>query len=107
MPFQVLFTPEAARQLHRLRAADRAAIADQCLSVLSVNPRLVSSSRVKRLQGMVFPPYRLREGQYRVFYDVEDASQRVVVYGVVSKADADQWLAASGEGERDEDSDSS
>jgi len=97
MPFRVLFTPDAARQLRRLRAADRANIAGQCLRMLSVNPTLVSGSRVKRLRGDVFPPYRLRVDDSRVFYDVDDASLTVMVYGVVSKAQADEWLDAFGE----------
>jgi len=95
MPYSVQFTPEAANQLRALRATDRVKIADQCQRLLSVNPSLESQARIKRLRGNVFPPYRLRVDDYRVFYDVEEARQTVMIYGVVSKAQANEWLAAS------------
>jgi mRNA-degrading endonuclease RelE of RelBE toxin-antitoxin system len=71
-----------------------AKIADQCRRILSVNPTLASRARIKRLRGGVFPPYRLRVDEYRVFYDVNEATQIVMIYGVVDKAQADEWLAA-------------
>ena len=80
-----------------------AKIADQCQRILSANPTLASKARVKRLRGGVFPPYRLRIDDYRVFYDVNEASQSVMIYGVVDKAQADEWLAAHQEVQDSED----
>jgi mRNA-degrading endonuclease RelE of RelBE toxin-antitoxin system len=93
MPHAVQFTPDAAAQLRELRAADAAKIADQCHRILSVNPTLQSKARIKRLVGVPFPPYRLRVDDYRVFYDVEEATQTVMIYAVLSKAQAREWLA--------------
>jgi mRNA-degrading endonuclease RelE of RelBE toxin-antitoxin system len=98
MAFRVLFTPLAAEQLRALRAVDRAVIADQCERMLSVNPTLESKARVKHLRGNVFPPYRLRVGQYRVFYAVDLDQETVMIYGVVSKEQAKAWLAVQSGG---------
>jgi mRNA-degrading endonuclease RelE of RelBE toxin-antitoxin system len=92
VPYSVEFTPEAAQQLRALRARDMARIADQCQRMLSVNPTLESKARIKRLSGNVFPPYRLRVDDFRVFYDVEEEIARVTIYGVISKAEANEWL---------------
>lgn len=94
MAYTVEFTPDAAQHLRALRATDRAKIADQCMRLLSVNPTLESKSRVKRLREGTFPPYRLRVDDHRIFYDVDEAKQTVMIYGVVSKAEANDWLAA-------------
>lgn len=102
MAYRVEFVPEAAAQLRRLRATDAARIVDQSIRLLSVNPTLESKARIKRLKGGVFPPYRLRVHDYRVFYDVDVDQKTVTVYGVVPKAEAGEWLAARQSEERDE-----
>jgi mRNA-degrading endonuclease RelE of RelBE toxin-antitoxin system len=89
----VEFTAPAVRELRAIRAAERADIIDQCRRLLSTNPTLTSKARIKRLTGGVFPPYRLRVGDYRAFYNVEEDANRVLIYGVVNKAQADEWLA--------------
>jgi mRNA-degrading endonuclease RelE of RelBE toxin-antitoxin system len=82
-----------------------ARIADQCQRLLSVNPTLESRARIKRLRGDVFPSYRLRVGDYRVFYEVEEDAQRVMIYGVVSKSQVDEWLMTFQEEQSDEEDD--
>ena len=94
MPYTVIFSAQASRELRRIRAADRAGIIDQCRRLLSTNPVLTSKARIKQLTGGVFPPYRLRVGDYRVFYHVEEEATLVRIYGVVNKERADEWLAA-------------
>jgi mRNA-degrading endonuclease RelE of RelBE toxin-antitoxin system len=94
MSYHVQFTPEAAKAVRALRATDAARIVDHCQRVLSVNPTLESQARIKRLAGEVFPPYRLRVDDFRVFYDVDEAARTVMIYGVVSKAQVNTWLAS-------------
>jgi mRNA-degrading endonuclease RelE of RelBE toxin-antitoxin system len=93
MPYKVEFSPEAARQLRVLRAADRARIFDQAQRILAVNPTMESRARVKRLVAVVSPAYRLRVDHYRVFYDVDEQARAVTVHGVVAKESAEEWLA--------------
>lgn len=59
-------------------------------------PKL-SKSRIKRLRGFVKPQYRLRIGDIRVFYDIEE--ERVEVLAIVPKSEAAEWLAQLGEEE--------
>jgi mRNA-degrading endonuclease RelE of RelBE toxin-antitoxin system len=54
----------------------------------------VSKSRIKRLRGLSRPQYRLRIGEVRVFYDV--ARNTVEVLAIVSKSEAESWLAQFG-----------
>ena len=54
----------------------------------------MSKSRIKRLRGLSQPQYRLRVGEVRVFYDV--TTEAVEVLAIVTKAEAERWLAAHG-----------
>ena len=58
---------------------------------------MTSKSRIKRMRGLTRPQYRLRVAEFRVFYDIVD--QEVQVLAIVSKADANRWLAEFGEAE--------
>ena len=102
MAYSVQFTPDAANRLRGLRATDRAKIAIQCQRILSVNPKMESKARIKRLRGDVFPPYRLRVDDFRVFYDVEEDTQTVMIYGIVGKVQAYEWLIAFQKEQSDE-----
>ena len=57
-------------------------------------PRKASSSLIKRLRGLSKPQYRLRVGEFRVFFDV--TKRRVEVLAIVPKAGADEWLSKVG-----------
>ena len=50
MPYEIRYSNEAVEQLKKLRVFDRTAILDQIEQVLSVNPNVVSKSRIKRLR---------------------------------------------------------
>ena len=54
----------------------------------------MSRSRIKRLRGLARPRYRLRVGDVRVFYDV--AGTTVEVLAIVTKSEAETWLAQFG-----------
>jgi mRNA interferase RelE/StbE len=50
--------------------------------------------RIKRLQGLRRPQYRLRVGDIRVFYDLSGTT--VEVLAIVAKSEAESWLAQFG-----------
>jgi mRNA-degrading endonuclease RelE of RelBE toxin-antitoxin system len=54
----------------------------------------VSRSRIKRLRGLRQPQYRLRVGDVRIFYDVTETT--VEVLAIVTKSEAESWLAEYG-----------
>jgi mRNA-degrading endonuclease RelE of RelBE toxin-antitoxin system len=89
----VTFTPEAESDLRALRTVDRVRIAEHCDRLLSTNPTLTSKARIKRLRPGAYPPYRLRVGDFRIYYDVDEVRRRVVIYGVVAKSQAEAWRA--------------
>ena len=94
MAFDVILAPAAVQQLRGLKANIRAAVRDAMEKHLRQEPARVSKSRIKRLQGLSQPQYRLRAGEIRVFYDVGE--KVVEVLAIVTKAQAEAWLQEEG-----------
>jgi mRNA interferase RelE/StbE len=99
MASEIILAPEAVSDLRRLSAHDRAKVRDAMEVHLRHEPTKVSKSRIKRLQGLSRPQYRLRVDELRVFYDV--AGTEVQVLAIVAKSDADAWLAEAGQPDED------
>ena len=94
MRYKIILATEAVEDFRRLTARDRSSIRDALQRHLRYEPGKESRSSIKRLRDVVRPQYRLRVGDFRVFYDVvEDA---VEVLAIVSKAEADGWLEGVG-----------
>ena len=51
---------------------------------------MISKSRIKRLREVTSPEYRLRVGNWRVFYALVE--NEVWIRGVVKKPEAEAWL---------------
>jgi mRNA-degrading endonuclease RelE of RelBE toxin-antitoxin system len=93
MPYEIRYSDEAIDQLKTLRAFDRTAILDQIEEVLAVNPTIESKARVKRLREPAPTQYRMRVGEFRVFYDVE--GEVVLVIQILSKKDSNDYLGGA------------
>ena len=85
MRYDIVLAPEAARQLRSLRAHVRGEVTDGIERHLRHEPDKLSRSRIKRLRGLAGPQYRLRVGEVRVFYDIEE--DRVEILAGVSAGD--------------------
>jgi mRNA interferase RelE/StbE len=83
--FRIVVRPLAAEQIRRLRRIDAVAILNAIERHLRYEPDRVSRSRIKRLRGFNAATYRLRVGDFRIFYDV--AEVEVVVIAVLHKRD--------------------
>lgn len=94
MRYEIILAPGALRDLQGLRAFERAQVRDAIERHLRHEPTRVSQSRIKRLQDLRQPQFRLRVGEIRVFYDVQETC--VEVLAIVAKAQADRWLAEEG-----------
>jgi mRNA-degrading endonuclease RelE of RelBE toxin-antitoxin system len=94
MRHAVVLAPEAAKAYRALPASLRANVRDALERHLRNEPTRVSKSRIKRLRALSQPQYRLRVGEVRVFYDVEN--EFVQVLAIVTKAEAARWLAEHG-----------
>lgn len=93
MPFELRYSEEAVNQLKALRAFDRAAVIDQIEKVLAVNPTLESKVGIKRLRQPAPTQYRLRVGEMRVFYDVDQ--DVVLIIQILSKQDSIGYLGGT------------
>ena len=94
MKYEIILAPEAAQDLKRLKAHDRAEVKDALERHLRHGPAKVSKSRIKRLRGLNHPQYRLRVGEIRVFYDITE--YHVEVLAIVPKSEAASWLEEMG-----------
>jgi mRNA interferase RelE/StbE len=72
MPYEIRYSNESVEQLKKLRVFDRTAVLDKIEEILSANPTVTSKSRIKRLREPAPSQYRLRVGEFRIFYDVEE-----------------------------------
>ena len=94
MRYEIGLSSDAIEDLRRLDARTRAAIRDALEVHLRYEPMKLSRSRIKRLQGLAQPQYRLRVGEFRVFYDVVEA--RVEIHAVLPKPKVSKWLREKG-----------
>jgi len=94
MRYEILLAPEAADDLRALKANLRTAVREALDTHLRHEPTKASKSRIRRLRGLSRPQYRLRVGEVRVFYDV--TGDTVEVLAIVTKSEAESWLAQFG-----------
>ena len=92
MAFRIELVDAAKADLRRLRGVDRAKVLDRIEMHLTYEPTIQSRSRIKRLRPGTYPPYRLRVEDIRVYYDVDETRQLVVVLGIVPKSESAAWL---------------
>ncbi len=83
--YTIMLKPSAIADLDTLRKYDATQIVDAMERHLQQNPTRESRSRIKRLRGISNPDYRLRVGDYRIFYVVDEIALRVDVLRVMHK----------------------
>lgn len=98
MRYEIILAPEAEEDLLNLKASDRAKATNAIEKYLRYEPEKTSKSRIKRLEGMEWPKYRLRIDELRAFYDViyDITGGTVEVLIVREKGEAMAWLAEYG-----------
>ena len=95
IPYRIEFVRSAKNDLRLLRKTDQVKVLDRIERHLTYDPRRQSRSRIKRLRTKTIPPYRLRVGDFRIYYDVDEQNRVVIVYGVVPKEQSETWLEQS------------
>jgi mRNA-degrading endonuclease RelE of RelBE toxin-antitoxin system len=86
--FEVRYAREAADDIRGLRAFDRQRLISAIPQFLTVAPTTVSRSRIKRLTQPFWSQFRLRVDDFRVYYDVDEATRVVNVLRVLLKGGA-------------------
>ena len=76
MPYHIDFTAGAARQLRKLPENIRDRLAPH-LNDLAKDPRLAGAKKLKGAAG-----YRIRVGDYRILYEIQDSASRVLIVTV-------------------------
>lgn len=96
MAYEVVIARRAVRAFNRLDARWRSAVKKAMRKYLETAPTREGKSKIKRLEGLRQPDYRLRVDRVRVFYDVNEEEKRVQVLGFVMKPEAKEWLEEHG-----------
>ena len=91
---EIILAPEAAQDLGKLGAYERAQVKSALETHLRFEPAKASKSRIKQLKGLTQPQFRLRVDEVRIFYDI--AGNRVEVLAIVTKDQAQEWLDRKG-----------
>ncbi len=89
MAFRIEYFPGAIRDLSGLRGFDRQQILDAIPLHLTHQPKQESRSRIKRMSQPFWSEYRLRVGEFRVYYDVDETAQSVNVLRILEKGTAE------------------
>lgn len=95
MKYKIILASAALEDLKHARAYDCTMIKDKIREHLSHQPTRLSETLIKRLRGLNKPQYRLRVGDYRIFYDV--AEDEVQILAIIPKSKAEEWLEREGE----------
>jgi mRNA interferase RelE/StbE len=94
MRYEIYLAPEVVDDLRRLPAHVRAEVTAAIETHLRHTPTATSKSRIKKLKRVDHPQHRLRVGEVRVFYDVDEGV--VEVLAIVPKSQAADWLERVG-----------
>lgn len=87
MRYRIRIVQDADAELRAIPVFRRRRIAHAIAAMLGTEPERESKSRIKRLIQQAASVYRLRVGDYRVFYDVGDAC--VTVLHIRHKSDTE------------------
>ena len=71
-PYDVRYADEAVKDLRAMRAFDQRAVLEGIEIHLLLQPKYVSKSRIKLMNQPSWSQYRLRVGDFRIYYDVDD-----------------------------------
>lgn len=95
--FAIVYDRQAIEELAGLRKFDQVRIVEAIERHLADQPTRLSGRSIKRLEPPVLADYRLRVGEYRVFYNVDSPAMRVHVIAVRFKGRLTLEEAASGQ----------
>lgn len=81
--YEVDITPEGLRHLNRLPEKVRAAALELILGPITSEPHRVGQPLVGQLLGL----HSARRGDYRVVYEIDDETNRVLVHRIQHRRD--------------------
>lgn len=84
MKYSIIFTPRARDNFKIMRKSDQQKIVDGIETQLRHQPDRVTRNR-KKLEENPLAPWELRLGDFRVFYDIHEENQVVLIVAVGKK----------------------
>lgn len=87
---KVLFSRAAQRDLEKIEAGDARQIAKDVKEYLESSPLPFGKTRIKKLTGFEPPLYRLRSGDFRIYYRI--SGYEVVLLGILNRRDSEKLL---------------
>ncbi len=84
-PYAIDYAPGAIEDLRAMRAFDRATVFGAIEQHLAYEPAKISRSRIKQMIQPFWSQFRLRSGDFRVYYDIEETPRRAHVLRILSK----------------------
>lgn len=88
--FKVIFSPSAQKEIESLEADDAIRLVKDIKSYLETSPIPFGKKRIKKLTNFEPPLYRLRSGNFRVYYRI--ISGEVIILAITRKKDSDKIL---------------
>ena len=88
--FKVIFSPSAQKEIESLETDAALQLAKDIKSYLESSPLPFGKTRIKKLTGFKPPLYRLRSGEFRVYYRI--ISGEVIILTVTNKKDSEKIL---------------
>ena len=88
--FKVRFSPSAQREIEGYEAEDALQLVKDVKRYLESSPLPFGKTRIKKLTGFIPPLYRLRSGDFRVYYRI--VSEEVVILAITHKKDSEKFL---------------
>lgn len=88
--FKVVFSPSAQREIEGYEAEDALQLVKDVKRYLESSPLPFGKTRIKKLTGFIPPLYRLRSGDFRVYYRI--VSKEVVILAITHKKDSEKFL---------------
>lgn len=86
--FEVIFSPSAQRELERLEVDIALQITKSMKTYLETSPLPFGKTRIKKLTGFDPPLYRLRSGDFRVYYRI--LSRKIIILSITHKKDSEK-----------------
>ena len=88
--FSIVFSHSAQREIEELEIQDALQLARDIKNYLEGSPFPFGKTRIKKLTSFHPPLYRLRSGDYRVYYRI--IFREIVILAITHKKDSEKHL---------------
>lgn len=88
--FEVIFSSSAQKDIERLEVDKAFQIAIDIKTYLETSPFPFGKTRIKRLTNFDPPLYRLRSGDFRIYYRIHPP--KVIILTITHKKDSEKFL---------------